>query len=126
MRTLADDSGSCTESAGKPTTHWPSLTPEEQGRLFRAASGKLDWEHVYLAAIVAANTSMRPVEVKHLRWQDVNLLDATVTVKRSKNVSSHRLIPLNQSARKAFSHMLERAKTLGIDRPEHYIWPACR
>ena len=64
--------------------------------------------------------------MKHLRWQDVNLLDATVTVKRSKNVSSHRLIPLNQSARKAFSRMSERAKTLGVDRPEHYIWPACR
>jgi integrase len=103
-----------------------ALTPEEQARLFRAASSKPDWEHVYLAAIVAANTSMRPVEVKHLKWQDVNLLDATVTVRRSKNVSSHRLIPLNQSARKAFSHMSERAKTLGVDQPEDYIWPACR
>ena len=25
-----------------------------------------------------------------------------------------------------FSRMSERAKTLGVDRPEHYIWPACR
>ena len=37
-----------------------ALTPEEQARLFRAASSKPDWEHIYLAAIVAANTSMRP------------------------------------------------------------------
>jgi len=103
-----------------------ALTAEEQTRLFRAASSKPDWEYVYLAAIVAANTSMRPVEVKHLRWQDVNMLDATVTVKRSKNVSSHRLIPLNRSARKAFSRMSERAKRMDFDRPEHYIWPACR
>jgi hypothetical protein len=26
-----------------------------------------EWEHVFCAVIVAANTSMRPVEVKHIR-----------------------------------------------------------
>ncbi len=33
-----------------------------------------EWEHVYCAAVVAANTSMRPVEVKHLRRCDVDLV----------------------------------------------------
>lgn len=45
-------------------------------------------------------------------------------VRRSKNQSSHRVIPLNQPARTAFGTMLERAQKLGFDKPEHYIWPA--
>ena len=48
--------------------------------------------------MVAANTSMRPVEVKHLRRRDVDLLKKLVYVRRSKNETSHRVIPLNASA----------------------------
>ena len=52
----------------------------------------------YCAAVVAANTSMRPVEVKHLRRRDVDLVKKLVHVRRSKNESSHRVIPLNAPA----------------------------
>ena len=41
-----------------------ALTPEERKRLFDAAASNAEWEHVFCAAVVAANTSMRPVEVK--------------------------------------------------------------
>jgi hypothetical protein len=53
-----------------PERHRPigrALTPEERKQLFDVAAENPEWEHVYCAAIVAANTSMRPVEVKHLR-----------------------------------------------------------
>jgi integrase len=103
-----------------------ALTVEERDRLVKVAATNPDWEHVYCAAIIAANTSMRPVEVKNLRWQDVNLFDATVTVKRSKNATSHRIIPLNHSAQRAFGRMLERARAVGFTQPDHYIWPACQ
>jgi integrase len=53
---------------------------------------------MYCAAIVAANTSMRPVEAKHLRRCDVDLLKRLVHVRRSKNETSHRVIPLDASA----------------------------
>jgi integrase len=88
-------------------------------------SSNPDWEHVYCAATIAANTSMRPVEVKHLCWQDVDLLAAMATVRRSKNATGERVIPLNQPARSPLSRMLETAKALGSAEPEHYIWPAC-
>ena len=101
-----------------------ALTHEEQKRLFDAAMSNPDWEHVFLAAVIAANTSMRPVEVKNLRRENVDLIGATVTIARSKNATSHRVIPLNQTARKAFARMLERGKSLGVTKPEHYIWPA--
>jgi hypothetical protein len=81
---------------------------------------------VYCAAIVAANTSMRPVEVKQIRRCDVDLVKRLVDVRRSKNETSHRVIPLNASAIEAVAWMLERADLLGHTQPEHYLWPACQ
>jgi integrase len=97
------------------------LTAEEQTRLFAAAAS-----NQYCAAIVAANTSMRPVEVKHLRRCDVDLVRKLLFVRRSKNESSHRVIPLNGSALNALARMFERADLLGHTKPEHYLWPACQ
>src|SRR5688572_29235375 len=82
--------------------------------------------HVYCAAIVAANTSMRPVEVKHIRRCDVNLVKRLLHVRRTKNETSHRVIPLNASAIEAVARMLERADLLGHTEPAHYLWPACQ
>jgi integrase len=101
-----------------------ALTHEEQSRLFEAAASNADWESVCCAAIIAANTSMRPVEVKHLQRKNVDLFAGTVTVCRSKNQTSHRTIPLNQTALKAFARMLERGESLGFTDAEHYVWPA--
>ena len=81
---------------------------------------------MYCAAVVAANTSMRPVEVKHLRRCDVDLVETLVHVRRSKNETSHRVIPLNASAIEAAARMFERADQLGHTEPEHYLWPACQ
>jgi integrase len=74
----------------------------------------------------AANTSMRPVEVKHLRRCDVDLVKKLVHVRRSKNETSHRVIPLNAAAIEAAARMFERADLLGHTEPEHYLWPACQ
>jgi integrase len=103
-----------------------ALMSEERRRLFEVAASNPEWEHVYCAAIVAANTSMRPVEVKHLRRRDVDLVNRLVHVRRSKNETSHRVIPLNASAIEAAARMFERADLLGHTEPEHYLWPACQ
>ncbi len=94
--------------------------------LLKAASSNPQWEHVYCAAVVAANTSMRPIEVKNLRRQDVDIFAKTLTVRRSKNDSSLRVIPLNASAIKALAKMVQRADDLGHKDPDHYLWPACQ
>jgi integrase len=103
-----------------------ALTPEERKRLFDSAASNPEWEHVYCAAVVAANTSMRPVEVKHLRRRDVDLVKKLVYVRRSKNETSHRVIPLNAPAIEAVTRMLERADLLGHAEPDHFLWPACQ
>jgi integrase len=87
-----------------------ALTPEERKRLFDAAASNAECEHVYCAAVVAANTSMRPIEVKRLRRCDVDLVKRLEHVRRSKNETSHRVIPLNASAIEAAARMFERAR----------------
>jgi integrase len=101
-----------------------ALTYEEQYRLWEVASSNIDWEPVYLAAVVAANTSLRPVEVKHVRWGNVDLIEGVIRVTRSKLESSHRVIPLNAAARKSLTTMRSRAEVLGFVQPEHYVWYA--
>ena len=104
-----------------------ALTPEERKRLFDAAASNAEWEQrVFCAAVVAANTSMWLVEVKHLRRGDVDLVKRLVHVRRSKNETSHRVIPLNASAIEAAARMFERADLLGHTEPAHYLWPACQ
>src|SRR4249919_2278296 len=103
-----------------------ALTGDERKRLFDAAAANPEWEHVYCAAVVAANTSMRPVEVKHLRRRDVDLVKKLVHVRRSKNETSHRVIPLNASAIQAIARMLDRADLLGHTEADHFLWPACQ
>ena len=64
-RRLEDDVKMLTEAGGEPIGR--VLTNEEQERLLKTAEDNPEWEHVYCAALLAANTSMRGVEVKHVR-----------------------------------------------------------
>lgn len=55
-RLLGDDVNTLTESGGKPVGR--VLTLEEQDRLLKTAEANAEWEHVYCAAILAANMAM--------------------------------------------------------------------
>src|SRR5919197_1030536 len=70
-RRLQDHVTMLSETQGAPIGR--ALTPDEQKRLLEAAASNPEWEHVYCAAVLAANTSMRGVEVKHVRRKDVDL-----------------------------------------------------
>jgi hypothetical protein len=56
----------------------------------------------------------------------VDLVKKIVHVRRSKNETSHRVIPLNASALRAAARMFERADQLGHTDSEHYLWPSCQ
>ena len=76
--------------------------------------------------MLAANTSMRGGEIKHLRRKDVDLETKALHICRSKNEGSKRVLPLNDPAFLAVETMLTRADTLGHMHPEHYLWCACQ
>ena len=81
---------------------------------------------MYCAAILAANTSMRGVEVMHVRRRDFDAEKRVVHVRASKNETSKRVIPLNDSAFDAVQRMVTGADTLGHSDPHHYLWCASK
>ena len=121
-RRLEDDVKMLTESGGEPIGR--VLTNKEQERLLKTAEDNPEWEHVWCAAQLAANTSMRGVEVKHVRRKDFDAEKRVVHIRASKNETSKRVIPLNDSAFDAVQRMVKRADTLGHTEPHHYLWCA--
>src|SRR5215203_3721338 len=119
---LEDDVKMLTESGGSPIGR--VLSDEEQERLFKIAKGNAEWQHVYCAAVLAASTSMRGVEIKHIRRKDVDLDAKALHIRKSKNEGSKRVLPLNDDALDAVKTMIERADQLGHADPEHYLWCA--
>jgi integrase len=117
---LEDDVKMLTESGGAPIGR--VLTMKEQERLLEVAKNNPEWAHVYCAAVLAANTSMRGVEIKHVRRKDVDLEAKALHIRKSKNEGSKRVLPLNDDALAAVKRMLERANELGHTKPEHYLW----
>jgi integrase len=121
-RRLEDDVKMLTESGGAPIGR--VLGEEEQERLFKVAESNAEWQHVYCAAVLSANTSMRGVEIKHIRRKDVDLEARALHIRKSKNEGSKRVLPLNDDALAAVKTMLERADRLGHTDAEHYLWCA--
>jgi integrase len=104
-----------------------ALSFDEKARLLRIAATKPEWETARLAAILALNTTMRGCELKGLRWQAVDFIERTITVRRTttKTDAGERVIPLNQDAWSAILQMRKRGKLLLGTEPQSdwYVFP---
>lgn len=101
------------------------LTPEQKSRLFEVAGQRPEWMVAHCAAVVAVSTTSRGIELKHLRWRDIDLFAQQMTICRSKTDAGLREIPLNGDAMSAIARLFDRAQKLGSDQPEHFVFPAC-
>ena len=103
------------------------MTPEEKARLLETAASKPEWQIAHCAAVLALNTTMRGCELRGLRWQDVDLFERTLAVRRqsTKTDAGARVIPLNRDAVLALGELRDRGEKLGAANPEHYVLPAC-
>ena len=99
------------------------LTQAEKQRLFETAGTKDEWQTAYSAALLTANTSMRPVEIKRLKWDAFDPVQRLIMVRRSKTDAGSRTIPLNDEAWSAIAAMKKRADKLAIYALESYIFP---
>jgi integrase len=120
--TVAEDVKAFPERGGQVAM---VLTGEQKKVLFETAAAKPDWLVVHCAAVLAVSTTCRSVELKNIRWRDVDLFDRIVTIRRSKTDAGHRTIPLNGDSVAAFARLLERAQANGATEPEHFVFPAC-
>jgi integrase len=102
-----------------------ALSHEEKLKLLRTAASRPEWQNAAWAATLALNTTMRGCEIKQLRWQDIDLMEKTLAIRRSKSEAGERVIPLNANAWNTVLLLYRRAQGFGEVRPEHYLFPAC-
>jgi integrase len=106
----------------EPRTIGRALSLEEKLRLLKTACQKPEWETAYWAAILALNTTMRGCELKGLRWADVNLIDRTLSVGKSKTEAGERLIPLTPDAFDTLLKLRKRAEMFGPVEAGHFVF----
>lgn len=102
-----------------------ALPAELKRKLFETAASKPEWLVAHCPAVLAVSTTCRGVEIRNLRWRDVDLFSRVATIRRSKTAAGHRTIPLNGDAMAALARLLERARALGSSEAEHYVFPGC-
>jgi integrase len=102
-----------------------ALTYEEKVKLLHRAGTRPEWQTVASAARLALNTTMRGCEIKEMRWREVDMIERTLTVRKSKTEAGERVIPLNQDAWEVIVELYRRNKALGATEPSHFLFPAC-
>jgi len=102
-----------------------ALSFDQKARLLRIAAIKPEWDTARLAAILALNTTMRGCELKGLRWRDVDWMERTIMIQRSKTTAGERVIPLNSNAWTVILSLREKAKNLFGENLEAdwYVFP---
>jgi integrase len=93
--------------------------------LFETAASKPEWMVAHCAAVLAVSTTCRGVELKNLRWRNVDLFSRVASIERSKTDAGQRTIPLNGDAMAALARLLERARLVGSSEPDYFVFPAC-
>jgi integrase len=100
------------------------LTPAEKLRLFETAAKKPPWQRAYCAALLTANGSMRPVELRRLLWHDLDPIERTLTIRRSKTEAGTRVIPLNDEAWAAVAALKQSADKLETYASDNFMFHA--
>ena len=77
---IADDYTRMPENTQGPGR---ALSDEEEKRLFSTARSNPRWQAAYYAAFLASNTTARGCELKGLRLGDVDLMNGTMSVRRT-------------------------------------------
>lgn len=123
-QTLADD----VVIPRPPETIGRALTAAQKKTLLAVASERPEWETAYLASVIALSTTMRGIEIKRLRWQDVSLESdpATLTIHKSKTSAGERIIPLTREAEAAFVRLRARSELFSTVQPDHFIFARFR
>jgi integrase len=66
------------------------FTATEKLRLLGTAATKYEWQTAYCAALLTANTSMRPIEVRRRLWRDLDPINRVVPLRVSKTEAGTR------------------------------------
>jgi integrase len=101
-----------------------AFTPDEKAALLAAAKERRS-PSIYPALMLALHVGMRDAELRGLRWSQIALDKAVVTVGESKTEAGEgRTIPLNADVLAAVvAHSKWYLEKFGETRPEWYVFP---
>lgn len=101
-----------------------AFTVEQKAALLAAAQGRRS-PSIYPALMLALHAGMRDAEIKGLRWAQIDLQDAIVTVGEAKTEAGEgRTIPLNSDVMAALvAHAKWYLEKFGETRPEWFVFP---
>ena len=101
-----------------------AFPPEEKSALLAAAATRRS-PSIYPALMLALHAGMRDAEIREVRWAQIDLHKAIVTVGESKTEAGDgRTIPLNGDILGALvAHSKWYLKKFGETRPEWYLFP---
>lgn len=77
----------------EPESIGRALTFEERTRLLKIAAQRPEWETAYYAAVLAVNTTARRSELRAVQWRNVDFINRTLEIPKSKTGAGVRLIP---------------------------------
>jgi hypothetical protein len=95
----------------------------DQARLFEIAKSNPDWFFAYVAATLDFFCGLRACEIKALQWKHISWQERRLSVRRSKTPASWRDPSLNETCLEALRELHDRARQLGFDAAEHYLFP---
>jgi integrase len=110
----------------EPESIGRGLTFEEKTCLLKTAAQKPEWETAYLAAVLAVSTTARGCELRALQWRNVDFINRTLEIPKSKTEAGVRLVPLSEEAYSALLRLRRRAEGLGSVQPSHFVFAAFR
>ena len=111
-----------------PSSRPPKVMSDiEEIRLFDVGSRNPQWRIAYLAAALTLNTGAAGAELRNLRLEDIHL-DAPrpwfrIDDATAKNEYRGRVVMLNATAVGIMQQAIERARSKGSARPQHYLFP---
>jgi len=100
-----------------------ALTAEQQERLFTLAKSRPEWLFAYVASTLSFYCGMRACEIKALRWQDIELDNALLHVRRSKTPAGWRSPTLNTTCLDVVRYLHSQSAALGFAQAEHFVFP---
>jgi integrase len=88
-----------------------AFSEEETTQIAQTASLEPECRNARLAYVLAVNTSMRPGEMKSLRWGDLDWTQRMVTIRQSETDAGKRTIPLNEEAFAAMKELQDERES---------------
>ena len=76
-----------------------------------------------IAATLSFYCGLRACEIKGLRWQDIDLRNRLLHVRRSKTPAGWRSPTLNATCLDVLQRLHDDAARLGFTEPDHFVFP---